>query len=115
MGDVLVNLGHASAALLAVFAAERGPDRAGDAEVGIVELPLPEQLVDDDLLLGDAVHLGYETGIGAHAQGVEVGAESGADTEDDVEPPVRVAGGYALSVWKRTKQKHRPRQDGRYY
>lgn len=61
---------------LAMLAAERGPDHACNTEVGLIKLPQLKQLINDGLLLGDAIHLGDETGIVAHSGGIEVGSKA---------------------------------------
>ena len=88
--DVLIMLGHTALTPTAVLASERRPDHARDAEMALVVLPLADQLVDDGLLLGDAVELGHEAGVVDHGAGVEEAGEGIEDGEQKVPEPCSV-------------------------
>ena len=82
--NALIMLGDASLTPAAVLAPQRRPDHAGHAEMRFVVLPLADQVVDEGLLLGDAVELGHETGVVDHGSGVEEGREAVGDGEQEI-------------------------------
>jgi hypothetical protein len=65
-------LGHAFLASLAVLTPQRRPDHARNTKVGLVKLPQLDELVNDGLLLRNAVHLWHETGVLHHGGDVKV-------------------------------------------
>lgn len=90
---LLVVLGHAALAPLAVLASKRRPDHTRDAKVGLVVLPLLEQLVDGGALLGDAVQPGHESGVASDARDEEKRGQTEQGGEDQVQDIVRRAVG----------------------
>jgi len=71
----------------AVLASQRSPDHAVHAEVRLVVLPLTDQLVDDGLLLSNAVQLGHKARIINHRSDVEEGCEAKQDSKKEVPKP----------------------------
>lgn len=69
-------LGHAALALPTVLAPQRGPNHARNTEIGLVKLPQRQKVINDGLLLGNAIHLGHKAWIVSHARGVEEGCET---------------------------------------
>lgn len=82
-------LGYTTLAPPAVFAPKRCSYHARNTKVGLVILPLLEQVVNDGSLLGDAIQLGHEAGIISHARDIEEGGEAVQDGEHQVEYVVR--------------------------
>ena len=72
-----------------MFAPEWRPDHAGDAKVGLVKLPQGKELVDDFLLLGDAVELWNKPRVINHSCDVKVRYKPIEHHEDKVEDGVR--------------------------
>ena len=83
-------LGHTPLAPLAVLAPQRRSDHTRHAEVALVKLPLPDQLVNGRLLLRDAPHLGHKARVEHHRARVEVRRQREAHGEAKVEPRVGV-------------------------
>ncbi len=84
----LIVLGDASLAPSTVLAPQRRADHTSHAEVGFIELPHANQLVNNRLLLGNPVHLGHKTRIIDHADDVEVCSQAVEGDESDVQQPV---------------------------
>ncbi len=81
-------LGDASLAPSAVLAPQRCADHTSHAEVGFIEFPHANQLVDNRFLLGNPIHLGHKTRIIDHANDVEVCSQAVERDETDVQQPV---------------------------
>lgn len=93
-------LGNASLTSAAVLASQGRSNHARNTKVGLVKLPLRKQLIDNSLLLRNAIHLGHEAGIVSHAGNVEIRCEAVKDGKDDVEEQVAVALGRSQSCRK---------------
>ena len=74
----------------AVLASQRSPDHAVHAKVRLVVLPLTDQLVDDGLLLSNAIQLGYEARIINHRSDIEEGCGAKQGSENEVPKPSAV-------------------------
>jgi hypothetical protein len=94
----LVVLGHASLASLAMLTPQRCPNHARNTKVGLVKLPQPDELVDDGLLLRDAIHFRHEPWILHHRGDIKVADQGEEDNESQVEPPVGFFDSCILSV-----------------
>jgi len=78
---------NATLAPPAVFASQWRPDHARNAEMGFVILPLADQLIDDGLLLSDAVHLWHKTRVLNHAPDVEKCRHAVEHGKEKIEQP----------------------------
>lgn len=94
-------LGNASLASAAVLASQRRSNHARNTEVGFVILPLREQLVNDSLLLRNAVHLGHEARVVSHAGDVEIRRQAIGDGKKDVKEQMAVTLGCPESCRKK--------------
>ena len=91
--DLLVMFGDTTLTPLAVLASQRCPDHACDTEVGLVKFPHSEQLLDNGLLLGNAVEFGDKSWIEDHGRGIKVRRNSIQYHEEQVEEPMAASKG----------------------
>lgn len=77
-------LGDATLASAAMLAAQRCTDHTRYAKVRLVILPFLNEVVDDGLLLSDAVQFRDEPRVIDHGTGVEESSESKGYREDQV-------------------------------
>ena len=77
-------LGNTTLAPFAVLASQRCTDHTRDAEVGLVEFPHSQQVVNDSLLLGNAVEFGDKPRVEDHGGRIEVRGESVKNQEEQV-------------------------------
>jgi hypothetical protein len=77
-------LGNTALAPAAMFATQWSADHARGAKVSVVKLPQPDEIINNGLLLSNAVELGYETRIENHAGGVEIGRHGNEECEREV-------------------------------
>ena len=78
-----------------MLAPQRRPNHARNTEVGLVKFPQLDELVDDGLLLRDAVHFRNKARIVHHSGDIKVANEGKEDDESQVEPPVGLLNRYA--------------------
>lgn len=87
--------GNASLAATAMLASKRRLNHASNTKVGLVVFPLSKELINNSLLLSNAVHLGNKTGVVSHACNVEVHCKAEKEGKKEVEYAVAFAFGCA--------------------
>ena len=108
-------LGHASLAHLTVLAPKGRACHAGDAKVVLVIFPGPQQLINDGLLLSDAIELWHKPRLESHAGGVEVRRQPKEGYKGQVQQDVRrrVRTGSEGGGWEDHKQPIDPDEEQR--
>lgn len=79
---------NAAIAPAAMLTPERSAYHAGHAEIGFVELPELNKLINNGLLLRNAVELWDEAGIVDHTRYVEIRGQTQEEGKCQVENPV---------------------------
>ena len=109
--------GNTAFAPATVLTSQRPPDHARNTKVGIIELPQADQLIDDGLLLSDAVHFWHKARVINHASDVEPACQGSKEGEGKVPKPGRICLKSVLQLsrlypWLHTFSKGCVREDG---
>jgi len=99
----LVMTSNAAMAASAVLAPDRRPNHARNAKIGLIKLPQRKQLVNDSLLLSDAVESWHKAGVGTHCGDVIKHHESVQDCKHEIEQIRWVRRAAAGSTWEHYK------------
>ena len=86
--NLLVMFGDATLTPLAVLASQRCPDHARYTKVRLVEFPHSQQLLNNGLLLGNAIEFGDESRIENHRRRIEVCRDPVKNNEEEIEKPM---------------------------
>jgi hypothetical protein len=83
--DLLIVFRNAALASAAMLASQRRADHARNTEMRLVILPLADQLIDDGLLLGNAVEFRYKARVIDHGPDVEESCKAEENGEEKIE------------------------------